>query len=216
MKILTVSDTVVSLLQCTNLPEKFEGIELILGCGDLPFDYMEYLVSRFNRPLFYVFGNHPLRELIRADDTVKEAPEGCVNIHRRVVNYKGVLIAGFEGSMRYSMGDHQYTQAQMDWMIFTMAPLLLWNRWRYGRAVDILITHAAPEGIHDAPDLPHQGFRAFLTFMERYKPRYLIHGHTHLYRQDVPRITQFGETTVINTYGYQLLEINEAELTQRR
>lgn len=212
MRILTVSDVVLSLLQCANLPRCFEDIDLILGCGDLPFDYMEYLVSRFNRPLYYVFGNHPMRELTRTDGTVKHAPEGCVDIHRRVVNHKGLLIAGFEGSMRYNDGEHQYSQREMSLMAAAIAPRLIWNRYRHGRPVDIIITHAAPWGIQDGSDLPHQGFRAFVQLMERYKPRYLVHGHTHLYRQDAPRMTQFGETTIINSYGYQILEIDEAAL----
>lgn len=216
MKILTVSDVVVSLLQCAQLPKRFDDVDLILGCGDLPFDYMEYLVSRFNRPLYYVFGNHPMRELVRSDGTAKHAPEGCVDIHCRVVNYKGLLIAGLEGSLRYNEGEHQYSQRQMAWMTTCMAPRLIWNRYRYGRPVDILITHAAPWGIHDGDDLPHQGFRAFLHFMERYQPRYLVHGHTHLYRQDASRVTQCGKTTVINTYGYQLIEIDEATLRTPR
>jgi len=216
MKILTVSDVVVSLLQCAQLPKRFDDVDLILGCGDLPFDYMEYLVSRFNRPLYYVFGNHPMRELVRSDGTAKHAPEGCVDIHCRVVNYKGLLIAGLEGSLRYNEGEHQYSQRQMAWMTTCMAPHLIWNRYRYGRSVDILITHAAPWGIHDEDDLPHQGFRAFLNFMERYQPRYLVHGHTHLYRQDASRVTQCGKTTVINTYGYQLIEIDEATLRTPR
>jgi Icc-related predicted phosphoesterase len=153
-----------------------------------------------------------MRELTRTDGTVKHAPEGCVDIHRRVVNHKGLLIAGFEGSMRYNDGEHQYSQREMSLMAAAIAPRLIWNRYRHGRPVDIIITHAAPWGIQDGSDLPHQGFRAFVQLMERYKPRYLVHGHTHLYRQDAPRMTQFGETTIINSYGYQILEIDEAAL----
>ena len=32
--------------------------DLVIGCGDLPFDYLEYLVSRLDVPLLYVPGNH--------------------------------------------------------------------------------------------------------------------------------------------------------------
>jgi hypothetical protein len=52
--------------------------------------------------------------------------------------------------------------------------------------------------------------------MERYRPRYLIHGHTHLYRQDARRVTQYRETTVLNTYGYQVLEIEQTTLARGR
>jgi uncharacterized protein len=80
--------------------------------------------------------------------------------------------------------------------------------------VDILITHAPPLGIHDGADLCHRGFAVFLGFMDRYKPRYLIHGHTHLYRLDAQRVTHYGETIVLNAYGYQIIEIDETELAR--
>jgi uncharacterized protein len=210
IKILAIADQVVPQLELVEIPERFRDVDLILSCGDLPFDYLEYLVSRFNKPLYYVYGNHGPGDMgpLCDDGMAKPAPEGCGNIHRRVVNHKGLLIAGLEGSLRYNNGPHQYSQGQMRGMIRRMMFMLWRNKRRYGRALDILITHAPPWGIHDEPDLPHQGFRAFLPFIERYKPRYLIHGHIHLYRSDTPRVTKFGETTVINAYGYQLLEID--------
>ena len=100
----------------------------------------------------------------------------------------------------------------MRWLTRLMAPKLLYNQLTRGRAIDILITHAPPWGIHDADDLPHHGFRAYLDFMDRWEPRYLIHGHTHLYRLDAKRETQYKRTTVINTYGHQVLDIDVEEL----
>ena len=118
--------------------------------------------------------------------------------------------------MRYSEGPHQYTESQMRFLVGAMAPRLLWNEWRYGRALDVLITHAPPRGIHDGEDLPHHGFGAFVSFMDRYKPQYLIHGHTHLYRRDSERVTRHGDTMVVNAYGYQVIEIDETTLGRRR
>ena len=213
MKILTVSDVVDELVHSASAAERFQDVDLVLSCGDLPFDYLEFIVSVLNKRLFYVYGNHA-RDVLLFDGSVKSAPEGCENIHHRVVNYKGVLIAGLEGSVRYREGPHQYTQEEMSWLVRSMAPKLWWNKLRYGRAVDILITHAPPYGIHDGEDRCHQGFRAFLRFMDLYKPRYLIHGHTHLYRRDAPRMTRYGETIVLNTYGYQIIEIDEKALAK--
>jgi Icc-related predicted phosphoesterase len=104
----------------------------------------------------------------------------------------------------------------MSWNIWKMAPQLLWNRWRHGRAIDILITHAPPRDIGDGDDLCHRGFRAFLRFMDIYSPLYLIHGHVHLYRRNAQRRRQYGDTTVINTYGHQVIEIDAEELKRRR
>ena len=213
MKILTVSDVVVDLVQSPSIAQRFADIDLVLSCGDLPFEYMEYIVTMLGRPLYFVYGNHAQHRRVTAHGwAMDREPEGCINIHRRVVNHRGLLIGGLEGSMRYREGEHQYTQGEMAWLTKLMAPQLWLNRLRHGRAIDILITHAPPYGIHDGADLCHQGFRALLSFMDRYKPRYLIHGHTHLYRQDAKRVTRYSDTIVLNTYGYQVIEIDETTL----
>lgn len=216
MKILALSDVVVDLVQSPRIKERFSDIDLIVSCGDLPFDYLEYVVTMLGKPLLFVYGNHTQKDILQSDGSLKNAPEGCINIHRRVINFRGVLIGGLEGSLRYRPGEHQYTQRQMELLARSMAPCLWWNTWRHGRPIDILITHAPPYGIHDAQDLCHQGFRAFLDFMTRYKPRYLIHGHTHLYRRDADRVATYGETTVLNAYGYQIVEIDEKSLDPRK
>jgi len=209
MKILAISDMVHDLIQSPNVAQRFGDVDLVLACGDLPFEYLEYVATMLGKDLYYVYGNHAHHQRLMSDGSTKWVePEGCVNIHHRVVNHRGLLIAGLEGSVRYSSGEHQYTQGEMSWLVRTMAPTLWWNRWRYGRAVDILITHAAPFGIHDGQDLCHQGFHSFLDFMDRHKPRYLIHGHIHLYRRDAPRRTRHGDTVVINAYGFQVIDID--------
>lgn len=212
MKILTLSDTVVSLVHSTKMAERFRGIDLVLSCGDLPYDYLEFVVTMLNKPLYYVLGNHAQPHIINSDGTLTTAPGGCTNLHMRTIVHNGLIIGGLEGSMRYRPGDHQYTQSEMRVNMWRMAPRLWANRLRYGRPIDILITHAPPRDIHDGQDLCHQGFDAFLEFMDRHQPLYLIHGHTHLYRQDAQRITQYGRTTVLNTYGYQVIEIDETAL----
>jgi Icc-related predicted phosphoesterase len=79
---------------------------------------------------------------------------------------------------------------------------------RYGRFVDILLTHAPPLGIHNGPDRPHRGFWAFLQAMDLFRPRYLIHGHIHRsYGFSTETETRYGETQVINTAGYRVLDI---------
>ncbi len=212
MKILAISDVIVDLVQSPLIAQRFHDVDLVLSCGDLPFEYLEYVVTMLGKPLLYVSGNHAQRDVLLADGSVKRSPEGCVDIHHRVVQVRGLLIAGLEGSMCYSQGDHQYTERQMSCLVATLAPRFQWDMVRYGRAVDIVITHAPPYGIHDGQDLCHRGFRAFLGLMDHYRPRYLVHGHMHLYRLDAQRVTHYGETIVLNTYGYQIIEIDEATL----
>lgn len=209
MKILTVSDKVDELIYSPAIKKVFGDIDLVLGCGDLPFYYLEFIVTMLGGPLFYVIGNHANAVKKRyAPRSEWEFPGGCENVDGRVVQYKGLLIAGLEGSMRYNENpDYQYTEREMAWKVWQLAPGLLLNRLLHGRYLDIMITHAPPYGIHDRPDPCHQGFRAFLTLMDRFRPRYLIHGHVHVYNPLEKTDSDYRGTRVINTYGYRALEI---------
>jgi hypothetical protein len=44
--------------------------------------------------------------------------------------------------------------------------------------------------------------------MERFRPRYLIHGHVHVYSPREITESVYQDTTVINAYGYRTLEIS--------
>lgn len=214
MKILTVSDKVDELLYSPAIKRLFSDVDVVLSCGDLPHPYLEYIVTMLGGPLFYVVGNHALE--LRQEYTPHEVwvyPQGCENVHGRVVRYRKLLLAGLEGSMRYNENpDFQYTEQEMSWMVWRLAPALLWNRIRYGRYLDILMTHAPPLGIHDQPDLTHRGFRALCRAMDLFRPRFLIHGHVHVYNPLQPTETTYHSTRVINTYGYRTLEIDEGSL----
>jgi Icc-related predicted phosphoesterase len=91
--------------------------------------------------------------------------------------------------------------------VLALAPRLYWNRIRHGRFLDILVTHAPPRGIHDAEDPAHVGFAAFNRFIARFRPRYLLHGHSHLYRRSDIAITRVGPTAIINVFPYRVIEV---------
>jgi Icc-related predicted phosphoesterase len=208
MKILTVADVEVDSLYSPLICQYASGVECVLSCGDLPLDYLEYILTELRRPLYYVHGNHTQERVEPETGNTSEELACAINLHGKVDNQNGLLIAGLEGSLRYRPGRHQYSQREM-YLLAARLALRLWrNRKRYGRALDILMTHAPPQGIHDESDLPHRGFAAYLWLMRMFKPRYLIHGHTHIYRNDKVRRTRFLETEVINTFGYQLLDID--------
>jgi len=61
VKILAVSDEVVERLYSLCTGGHFKDLELLIGCGDLPYNYLENLVTFLNVPLFYVPGNHDPR-----------------------------------------------------------------------------------------------------------------------------------------------------------
>lgn len=207
MRILAVSDRVLDQLYCSDVRNKYPGIDLIIGCGDLPYYYLEFLVSALDVPMLYVLGNHDGGPQYTVSGKILTKAQGGINIHRRVVEQDGLLIGGLEGSMRYRKNSpYMYTEGEMTANVMSMIPQLIWNRWRYGRSLDILVTHSPPYKIHDAKDIPHTGFKIFLNFMQWFQPKYLLHGHMHVYRKDVPMITQYQGTKVINVYPYRVFD----------
>ena len=208
MKILAVSDRVLYKLYTGQTRQTYADVDLLIGCGDLPFYYLDFLTSAIDAPLVYVRGNHDEGPQLAADGSVWRGVRGGVDIHGKVVTRKGLILAGLQGSMRYkAYADYMYSETEMRRVVAQLVPRLLWNRQRLGRALDILVTHSPAYGIHDRPDLPHTGFKVFLTFLRLFRPRYHLHGHIHIYRQDEVRETRFEDTTSINVYPYRVLEI---------
>lgn len=202
LKVLSLSDKQVDSIYSSQVKNRFGDVDLILGCGDLAYYYLEFVVSMLDVPMFYVRGNHS-NQVEYTMTGPKTHPEGGQDLHRKVINNEGLLLAGVEGSLRYRKGPFQYTQAEMWRHVLRIVPSLLINKLRYGRYLDIFVSHAPAWGIHDKSDLPHQGIKAFRWLIETFKPRYHFHGHIHVYRQDTQTITQHRDTTVINTYGFR-------------
>lgn len=203
MKVLSISDVIIPYIYSSQVREKFGHVDLVLACGDLPYYYQEYVISSLDIPFFFVRGNHD-PEIEYGDGVNRKYPHGGIDLHRRVVNHEGVLIAGIEGSERYkNRGLYQYTQSEMWMHVWSLVPLFFYQRMRYGRFLDVFISHAPPWGIHDKSDRAHRGIRAFRWMLAVFQPRYHFHGHIHVYKPDTITETVFGETRVINTYGYR-------------
>ena len=220
MKILCVADHVDPLVYSVSVKKRFADIDLVLGAGDIPMDYLGFISSSLNKTVAFVFGNHNLKELPYFQGTHPYTPDddgffshmhnfyGSTSLEDRVRKVEGLLIAGLGGSMRYNNGQHQFSDRQMFRRMLRLVPRLLWNRLVHGRYLDILLTHASPAGIHDKQDLCHRGFQSFLWFMRVFRPRYLLHGHIHLYDLNARRITNYRDTTVINVYDHYVLELD--------
>jgi Icc-related predicted phosphoesterase len=209
VKILTVSDRVLDTLYTPHVRENLPDIDLIISCGDLPFYYLDFLVSSLNVPLVYVKGNHDQGPQYTADGRELHNVPCGTDLHGQVLNVNGMLMAGLEGSMRYRPNASlMYNEREMRWQFSQLVPRLLMNRSRYGRYLDIFVAHSPPLGIHDKTDLPHTGFKVFLTLLKMFKPRYMLHGHIHLYRNDTVKETVFEETTILNIYPNKILDID--------
>lgn len=171
---------------------KLRDVDLIISCGDLDSDYLQFLVTMTNVPLLYVHGNHDQHYAHRA-------PEGCINIEDRVYTHQGIRILGLGGSVKYKDGPHQYSQTQM---IFRMYSCMAKIAFHGG--IDILVTHAPAVGINEGDSHVHAGFRAFNVLLNKYKPKYFLHGHVHLDGYSLDRVSQWGDTMVINAFeSYQ-------------
>jgi len=225
VKILAISDEVVESLYSPVIKDKFGDVDLVLGCGDIPFYYLEFIVTILDVPLYYVPGNHDRLQQYLSDGRIIHKAEGAEQLDVRRVALPEIslaarragqlhnrhtprlLLAGLGGSRRYNLdGPHQHTESDMLLRLLRLAPALFANRLRYGRYLDILVTHAPPRGIHDADDLAHIGFAVFLRFMHFFKPKMLLHGHSHVYRGDTITNTHFESTQVLNVYPYRLVE----------
>ncbi len=207
MKILAVSDMVTDRLYTADLAKRFPDVQLILGCGDLPYEYLEFLVTVMNVPLLYVPGNHD--PAYNPFDR-KTFAEGCEILDLRVTRLLDLNIAGIGGSIRYRPSvPNQYTQTEMFFRLLGFYPKLKYFLSRHGGSLDIVIAHSPPLGFHDEKDdRAHIGFSALNNFIRRFKPRYFLHGHTLSYQHNIiPPVTMIGDTTLININPYRLLEV---------
>lgn len=208
MRILAISDKVVPALYNPELRQTVGSVDLVLSCGDLPNYYIDYVASMLGVRCLMVHGNHAAGQEFVDPGDLDVPPRHPMDIDLRVVHEKGLLLAGLDGCIRYNRNPRfQYTQSQMWRRVLRLAPQLLWNRATHGRALDILVTHSPPAGIHDGPDRAHQGFDAFLWLMRVFKPRYLLHGHKHVYRSDEVTSTLYHATTVVNVYPWRVIEL---------
>lgn len=224
-RILAVSDEVDPVLYDHFNAERWRtaGVELIISCGDLPAEYLSYLVSRFDVPLFYVPGNH--------DGGYREAPpEGGDSIDRQLVTWNGLRVLGLGGSPWYNGGPEQY----QDWEM-AMRALLLKPRILLAGGIDLIVTHAPPRycplayeacakpagvgkpSLHpseahrhtclDAPDRAHRGFPCFSDLIKSYHPRVFLHGHTHRGYGTLKRVVEENGTRIIDAHGHYLLDL---------
>ncbi len=196
MKILCLADEEYKTYWDFFSKDDFKDIDLIISCGDLKASYLSFLTTMTSIPVLYIRGNH--------DDSYKmEPPQGCICIEDEIFTYEGVRILGLGGSQRYKAGANQYTEREMRKRVGKLR-LKLW----FHRGFDILVTHSPARGFHDGADLCHQGFQIFLTLIDKFHPKYFIHGHVHMsYGRQFQREDMIGDTKVINAYERYIIEI---------
>jgi calcineurin-like phosphoesterase family protein len=215
VRVLAVSDRMDAVLW--HDASSVGRVDLILACGDLPFDYLDRLMGELDVPLVFVPGNHDpdvdgYRQgrgglMLRAGMPDEPPwPLGAVNADGRVVDIAGLRLAGLGGSLRYSEGPNQYTQRQQSRRARRLAAVARWRRCRDHRGVDVLLTHAPPRGVGDGDDPAHQGFVAHRELVVRLAPPLLLHGHVHPFGGHRPDPV-LGRTIVRNVVGRHLFDV---------
>jgi len=208
VKILCVSDRVESMLQGPALNSYAGEVEAVISCGDLPFSYLEYLVTFLGVPVYYVLGNHD------PGPESGQFPGGCTPLDGRIVEMEGpkgegngVLLAGLSGSRLYSGGPNQYTERQMRRHTRALSTRIRCRRLVGRENPRIFVTHSPPFKLGDAKDHAHIGFESFVGVIDRHSPKLWLHGHIHLYGADQQRVVTKDDTKILNVYGHKFLEI---------
>ncbi len=193
------------MLHGPSLNSYARGVAAVVSCGDLPFDYLEYIITFLGVPVYYVLGNHD------PGPDSPEYPGGCISLDGRVVEVgKGeerVTLAGLSGSPMYSGGPNQYTGRQMGRRARVLSARIWWGRLLGRSAPRVFVTHSPPFGLGDRKDRAHVGFEPFLGLIDRHEPPLWLHGHVHLYGPDQQRVTNRGGTKVVNVFGHRILEV---------
>ena len=196
MRILFISDEESKSYWDFFKKEAFEGIDLIVSCGDLEAEYLSFLTTMTSIPVLYVKGNHDYKY-------DRKPPEGCICIEDDIFEYNGIRFLGLGGSYRYKDSGYQFTENEMRGRVSR-----LWFKLLKKKGFDVLVTHAPAFGVNDGEDLPHRGFETFLDLIQKYNPKYFAHGHVHMnYGRQHPREDVLGETKVINAYINYIIEI---------
>ena len=135
-------------------------VDAVILLGDLDRAWIES-VAGLRIPRLGVHGNHDPSDLLPELDVE--------DLHGRRTSLFGLSIAGFEGCVKYGRGGpHQYTQRQAS-KIAKKLP-----------GADVLISHCPPAGFNDDPDDPaHVGYEGLRDWVDKHRPRHVIHGHTH-------------------------------------
>lgn len=202
MRILVVADAESDYIWDHFDETRFENVELIISCGDLKSDYLSFLTTIVKAPLLYVHGNHDTEYL-------ENPPGGCDSIEDKLIVFNGLRIIGLGGSIKYnnhpyhSQPPFQYTEKQMAKRIRKLKTKLYFNK-----GFDILVTHAPAHGISDGKDCCHTGFSSFLPLLDKYHPQYMIHGHMHMQYGRANRSIKYNGISVIDAYGYYLMDID--------
>lgn len=228
MKILAVADKESStLLNWIELAEPhLKLIDLIVSCGDLPKDYLEFISTSLGKQLVYVRGNHDTMHRwgvkkfenshsLLQGPIFEETLEEFHDLHDRLFYFQDWVIIGFEGSLWYNGEGPQYHEEEMFKILRQVEQRLRVRKvkdWFYRSPKKIIVvSHTPPCDVHDAHDLCHRGFECFHHLIHYFSPMLWIHGHTSTENLTQIQMDQEENTTIINSYEYKFIVLEEGK-----
>ena len=203
IRLLAVSDEADPALDSETARAEISPVDLVIGAGDLDPGYLSYLADAFAAPLLFVRGNHDVGEAWTAESQHLPDPMPDGRIHDEA----GLRLLGFSGSPRYAPrgrpdADQQISGAGMWRNVLRAFP------GAARRRPLLIVSHAAPRGLNDAPDAAHRGFSAFRWLLRRLAPPLWLHGHTSLVRRGIDaRTLRAGGTLLVNVTGATLIDL---------
>jgi uncharacterized protein len=165
-------------------------VDAVITLGDLQPSWIEPL-ERLRLPKVGVYGNH--------DDAPYLDWFAIDNLHlRRLDLDRGLSFCGFEGCVSYRRGSGRlgpsYTQKQARKLVRRLPP------------ADVLVCHCPPAGVNDDPTDPaHVGYFALRDWVDKHRPRWLLHGHVHPTPGSL--VERIGDTRVVYVSGARILEL---------
>jgi uncharacterized protein len=165
---------------------QFDAVVLL---GDIDIMYLKSIREHFSdKPIIGVLGNHDYQGDLEY--------YGIMNIHGALNIIGNLRFIGVEGCVRYKKGEAPiHTQEEISHLLRNLP------------YADIVISHNSPKGIHDKPDIAHEGYAGLMEYMELHSPRYLLHGHQHQNKK-----TTYKETIIIGVYGGIILDVETGKV----
>lgn len=164
--------------------------DLVISCGDVADQLILEAAKAYNCPhIFAVRGNHDYNE-----DSPFPAP--IIDLHMTVQTFNGLTFGGLNGALK----PHGHYRHKTPPFLHEQSEVC-----RYMSAfpaVDVLISHNSPRGIHERNDENYAGFDGLINYLYEHKPKYLFHGHQHFGQE-----TLCDATRVICVYGFKVMEI---------
>lgn len=173
------------------------AVDALLSLGDYSPTAARAMARSGIHPMFGVYGNHCTADYMPEHGIVdlvgdRALPARITELLPVDGLSRPVSVLAVQGCVKYREphGDVLFTQEQYAQAIDGLPP------------AELVVTHCPPSGINDADDA-HRGIEALRRWMDRHRPRWLIHGHTY----GNPPVSVHGDTTVFWIDGVGIVDL---------